>query len=66
MMMNASIANQSLVQGGLKNLGSTEAQTRRHVERLLLRLDFNGEFSAPKSTVGHASGKGVLAEGGIV
>lgn len=62
--MNASITNQSLAQGGLKNVGSTEAETRRHVERLLLRLDFNGEFSSRKSGLG--SGVGILAEGGIV
>lgn len=63
-IMNASIANQSLAQGGLKNVGSTEAETRRHIERLLLRLDFNGGFSTPKSALG--SGVGILAEGGIV
>ena len=28
--------------------GKGDGEVRRHVERLLLRLDFSGEFSRPK------------------
>ena len=36
-------------------------QSRRHVERLLLRLDFNGELSKPRK--GRTTD--ILAEGGL-
>ncbi|EED77228.1 predicted protein [Postia placenta Mad-698-R] len=42
-------------------------EVRRHVERLLLRLDFNGGFSMPK-TGGHAGsndGEEILKQGGL-
>jgi hypothetical protein len=65
-MMSASIANQTLAQGTLKNIGSAEAEARRHVERLLLRLDFNGEFSTPKTATVREGDEEILAEGGIV
>ncbi|KAF9535687.1 Spc98 family-domain-containing protein [Crepidotus variabilis] len=39
-------------------------QSRRHVERLLLRLDFNGELSRPRSSKGKGGGD-ILAEGGL-
>ncbi|KAJ3563587.1 hypothetical protein NP233_g8848 [Leucocoprinus birnbaumii] len=65
-LINASIANQSLAQGALKNIGSAEAEARRHVERLLLRLDFNGEFSTPKSIPIREGDEEILVEGGIV
>ncbi|KAF5352713.1 hypothetical protein D9756_005936 [Leucocoprinus leucothites] len=65
-LINASIANQSLAQGTLKNIGSAEAEARRHIERLLLRLDFNGEFSTPKAAPMREGDEEILAEGGIV
>lgn len=66
-MINASVANQTLAPGALKSMGNAEAEARRHVERLLLRLDFNGEFSTPKSVTSRATGdEEILAEGGIV
>lgn len=39
-------------------------QVRRHVERLLLRLDFNGGFS--KSLGKKPKDVNILAEGGLV
>jgi len=38
--------------------------SRRHVERLLLRLDFNGELSKPRKNKGRGGGD-ILAEGGL-
>ncbi|KAJ8588402.1 hypothetical protein M405DRAFT_793161 [Rhizopogon salebrosus TDB-379] len=52
-LMNASFANASTLQRtfirgkGAKGFEG-EGEVRRHVERLLLRLDFNGAFSKPK------------------
>ena len=52
--MNASVANASTLQRtfirgkGAKGFEG-EGEVRRHVERLLLRLDFNGAFSKPKA-----------------
>lgn len=42
-------------------------EVRRHVERLLLRLDFNGGFSKPRGTNSREQADaGILAQGGIV
>ncbi|KAH7930585.1 hypothetical protein BV22DRAFT_1139635 [Leucogyrophana mollusca] len=52
-LMNASLANAStfqrtlIRQKGAKGLEG-DGEVRRHVERLLLRLDFNGAFSKPQ------------------
>ena len=40
-------------------------QSRRHVERLLLRLDFNGELSKPRKGKGGRHTADILAEGGL-
>lgn len=47
MMLNASMANMTAynVSRAGKGLDSGQVDVRRHFERLLLRLDFNGGFS---------------------
>ena len=62
-LMNAS---QTLTQGLPKNVANAEVEARRHVERLLLRLDFNGRFSTPKTVPICEGDEEILAEGGIV
>jgi len=47
-MMNKTTQNISRTAKGLD--GEIE-QSRRHVERLLLRLDFNGELSKPRKKI---------------
>ncbi|KAG2117999.1 Spc98 family-domain-containing protein [Suillus discolor] len=54
-LMNASVANASTLQRtSIRGKGSKgfegEGEVRRHVERLLLRLDFNGAFSKPRAS----------------
>lgn len=49
--------------GGAKEEGVGEM--RRYMERLLLKMDFTGQFSNPKNRV-DANGEGILKEGGIV
>ncbi|KAI0068083.1 hypothetical protein BV25DRAFT_1875251 [Artomyces pyxidatus] len=39
-------------------------EVRRHVERLLLRLDFNGEFSKPRNSRS-GEGEDILKQGGL-
>lgn len=65
-LMNASIASQTLAQGPPKNVANAEAEARRHIERLLLRLDFNGGFSTPKTVPIREGDEEILVEGGIV
>ncbi|KIJ58013.1 hypothetical protein HYDPIDRAFT_120093 [Hydnomerulius pinastri MD-312] len=64
-LMNASMANHSVFQRTfVRGKGfEGDGEVRRHVERLLLRLDFNGSFSKPKSL--HGDGEDILAEGGL-
>ncbi|KDR85484.1 hypothetical protein GALMADRAFT_234383 [Galerina marginata CBS 339.88] len=59
-MMNQTTHNLSRT----KMIDGETDQSRRHVERLLLRLDFNGELSRPRKG---RTGKGtdILAEGGL-
>ncbi|TRM66054.1 Non-catalytic module family EXPN protein [Schizophyllum amplum] len=47
----------------MKALDGGAGDVRRHVERLLLRLDFNGGFSAAK--IRRAARTDILAEGGL-
>ena len=47
-----------------KMMDSEANQSRRHVERLLLRLDFNGGLSKPRQGRG-AKDTDILAEGGL-
>lgn len=47
-----------------KGVGSEIEQIRRRVERLLLRLDFNGELSTPRKKTNKVEGD-ILAEGGL-
>ena len=44
-----------------------DEEVRRHVERLLLRLDFNGEFSTHRvgRRAGRDSEEEILKEGGL-
>ncbi|KAG1885517.1 gamma-tubulin ring complex protein [Suillus subluteus] len=52
-LMNASVVNATLQRTSIRGKGSKgfegEGEVRRHVERLLLRLDFNGAFSKPRA-----------------
>jgi gamma-tubulin complex component 4 len=62
-MANASTFNHTFIRPkGAKGFES-DGEVRRHVERLLLRLDFNGGFSVAK---GHAVGQEILKEGGLL
>lgn len=65
--MNASVANATALQrtsirGKASKGFEGEGEVRRHVERLLLRLDFNGAFSKPKIS----ASKQIQWEGGIL
>ncbi|KAJ7103380.1 gamma-tubulin ring complex protein [Mycena belliarum] len=61
-IMNASFANHTTFNAakGIKGMDGV----RRHVERLLLRLDFNGAFSKGLGRK-RSTNAGVLAEGGL-
>ena len=71
MTTNASLAFHSTTKTFMKskrNGKGSEEEARRHVERLLLRLDFNGQFSTHR--VGSRArtggdGEGILKEGGL-
>ncbi|KAJ7225384.1 gamma-tubulin ring complex protein [Mycena pura] len=56
-LINASLANYTVM--GMKGVDSG---VRRHIERLLLRLDFNGAFSKGRR---RKRDTGILAEGGL-
>lgn len=66
--MNASIANASSFQHtiirrkGVKGLEG-DGEVRRHIERLLLKLDFNENFS--KKAVKEPGAEGILKLGGL-
>ncbi|KAI5121320.1 hypothetical protein M0805_003787 [Coniferiporia weirii] len=67
-LMNATAANFSSTLHSSQRMKSKrverDGETRRHIERLLLRLDFNRMFSRPR--VGSAGeGAGILREGGL-
>lgn len=69
MLMNASLAHHTtynisrIGKGGDGGIG----EVRRHVERLLLRLDFNGGFSNRLRKQSKDPGDtNILAEGGLV
>ncbi|TFK77392.1 hypothetical protein BDN72DRAFT_830549 [Pluteus cervinus] len=65
-LLNASVANMTAynVTKAGKGLDGGVADVRRHVERLLLRLDFNGVFSAHVGKVRKQKAQ-VLIEGGL-
>lgn len=68
MMSTTSVTFQSLARP--KNVKSESydslGETRRHVERLLLRLDFSGGFSKPKSAAEDALNTSeILRQGGL-
>ena len=70
-MTNASMANASSFHTFVrpkrgKRLAGDE-EVRRHVERLLLRLDFNGGFSKPtiNVTIPVSSTEEILKQGGL-
>jgi len=49
-LINMSTANISGFHSFIKRRrGKGDGEVRRHVERLLLRLDFSGEFSRPRN-----------------
>ena len=56
--LGASVMNQT-TQNVSRTARSERDNSRRHVERLLLRLDFNGELSKPRPT---NKGTDILAE----
>ena len=58
-MVNQTTANVNLSRTRMLD-GDTE-HSRRHVERLLLRLDFNGGLSRPR----RKEATDILAEGGL-
>lgn len=67
--MNASMANHTTynISRVGKGMDGGVGEVRRHVERLLLRLDFNGGFSKPRGTNSREQADaGILAQGGIV
>ncbi|THH06731.1 hypothetical protein EW145_g3881 [Phellinidium pouzarii] len=70
--MNATVANFStslpIPRRAKSKMLEREGETRRHIERLLLRLDFNRMFSKPRlgEIVGSTEGLGILGEGGLV
>jgi hypothetical protein len=59
-LMNASLANHTTFNASKAVKGVDGV--RRHVERLLLRLDFNGAFSKGRRRKRET---GILAEGGL-
>ncbi|OCH96433.1 gamma-tubulin ring complex protein [Obba rivulosa] len=72
MLYNASIANVTGFQTSFRMKrgkgGEGDAEVRRHIERLLLRLDFNGEFSKPTSGQHEhrlSLGEEILKQGGL-
>ena len=60
--MGSSVMNQTTPNFSrtARGIDSERDNSRRHVERLLLRLDFNGELSKPRN-----KGRDILAEGGL-
>lgn len=63
--MNASSFHHTVIrQKGAKGLEG-DGEVRRHVERLLLRLDFNGGFSKAKAE-SKVKEEGILEQGGLV
>ncbi|KAH8120084.1 Spc98 family-domain-containing protein [Phellopilus nigrolimitatus] len=69
-LMNATVANFSSVllnTSRAKSRVERDGDTRRHIERLLLRLDFNRMFSKPGfgEVLGPAESMGILKEGGL-
>ncbi|KAK7465424.1 hypothetical protein VKT23_005402 [Stygiomarasmius scandens] len=65
MHMNATLANHTTFNMSkmAKAIDGDKADVRRHVERLMLRLDFNGGFS--KFKWGSTSENNILAQGGV-
>jgi hypothetical protein len=69
-LMNASIANASsfhhtfIRRKGAKGLEG-DGEVRRHIERLLLRLDFNGGFSKVKHQKDRPDEDEILKQGGL-
>lgn len=67
-LMNASIANYTTMNMSRvsKGIDGGMGDVRRHIERLLLRLDFNGRFSKPQRKREDAEGEAnILAQGGL-
>ncbi|KAF8528023.1 gamma-tubulin ring complex protein [Hysterangium stoloniferum] len=67
-VMNATVAtfhSQIRTKDATGEASEEYEETRRHVERLLLRLDFSGRFSRPRSEAGRSSTGDILREGGF-
>ncbi|KAF8078920.1 gamma-tubulin ring complex protein [Lyophyllum atratum] len=64
-LMNGSMANLTTfnISRGARGSDGGLGEVRRHVERLLLRLDFNGGFSQRRESKGYTTD--ILAEGGL-
>lgn len=66
MLVSASVANASSFHRTLiPRKGEGDGEVRRHIERLLLRLDFNGNFSRSKSQAPEEEDFGILKQGGL-
>ncbi|KAF8167600.1 gamma-tubulin ring complex protein [Crassisporium funariophilum] len=65
--IGASMVNQTThnLSRTARGIDSDTDHSRRHVERLLLRLDFNGELSKPRKSKGGGQTMDILAEGGL-
>lgn len=59
-MVNSSVTLQSFINPKADG-GDAFGETRRHIERLLLRLDFSGAFSKPSIT----DQREILPQGGL-
>ncbi|KIJ45673.1 hypothetical protein M422DRAFT_46712 [Sphaerobolus stellatus SS14] len=67
-IMNTSITFQSFTQpkAAKTEISDRAGDTRRHIERLLLRLDFSSNFSKPSIKSDEDEGKGdILRQGGL-
>lgn len=65
-----SVGNMNTLNGSIRAKGrrsEQDGETRRHIERLLLRLDFNRKFSKPGfgENIESAASTSILREGGL-
>ncbi|TFK36996.1 Spc98 family-domain-containing protein [Crucibulum laeve] len=65
MFMNGNLVNQTMMNVSRTMKGIDINGSERHVERLLLRLDFNGRLSKPRKPLGDKLHEDILGEGGL-